>query len=262
MLFFIPTRMPRYLIPLLILLLAGSLCPAATQEPELRLDPFSEAAPRTEEPQQPQEPQASQEPRPAQPERQATPWRWGITAGYQHTSVNWLIAAADFSINMHDQVRSHPGFTVGFNASLPFGAVWSFDTGANLSMWGFGYSGAGVTLNATQYALSVPLLITFFESNARIPVFLQAGIQAGLTLFGTQRLDAAWADSLDRRSPFSAASCGVVLGIGYAGFTFQFIQNFTNAWSSPFRSLWEQQTGQTLVNQLQRAYCLTYTYWF
>ena len=53
MLFFIPTRMPRYLIPLLILLLAGSLCPAAAQEPELRLDPFSEAAPRTEEPQQP-----------------------------------------------------------------------------------------------------------------------------------------------------------------------------------------------------------------
>lgn len=34
MLFFFPTRMPRYLIPLLILLLAGSLCLAAAQEPE------------------------------------------------------------------------------------------------------------------------------------------------------------------------------------------------------------------------------------
>ncbi len=240
-----------------ILLLFGMLCaalPAAAQAPELTLDQLDVIGPdRQQEPEMP----------PAAPkERPASPWRWGITAGYQHSTTNWLIVGGDMTINMRDQVRSHPGFTVGFNASLPFGQVWSFDTGANVSMWGFGYDGAGTSITCTQYVLAVPVMITFFESNARIPVFLQAGLQAGITLFGTQRLEAAWADGIDGRSPFSTASCGLVLGIGYAGFTFQFLQNFTNGWSRGFLHTWEQQTGQTITQQLQRAYCLTYTYWF
>lgn len=249
------TRMAAVRLTAVALLWLCALPSAAAQEPalNLELDPLTQPVPQPA-------PQPDEQPRPK--ERKPSPWRLGITAGYQHSTTNWLLAVDGMEINMRDQVRSHPGFTVGINASLPFGQVWSFDTGANFSMWGFGYSGAGTTLTSTQYALAVPLLITFFESNARIPVFLQAGLQAGIILFGTQRIEASWSDPHKGRSPFSLASCGVVLGIGFANFTFQFIQNFTDGWNRDMRHTWEQQTGQTLVNQLQRAYCLTYTYWF
>ena len=61
---------------------------------------------------------------------------------------------------------------------------------------------------------------------------------------------------------FNRVSFGLILGIGYGHFTFQFIQNFTDTWNRGMLHTWENFTGDTVTRQTSRAYSLTYTYWF
>ena len=62
--------------------------------------------------------------------------------------------------------------------------VWSFDTGVNFSWWGFGYRDSGIRMKTERYMVEIPVLITFFESDAYIPVFLQAGVLTGILAGG------------------------------------------------------------------------------
>lgn len=193
-------------------------------------------------------------------------WRFGATAGYFHSTVDWVATGTDIGYAAKDHVRSHPGFTAGFAASYPFGEVWSFDTGLNLSMWGFGYKESGLSLRSDRYVLEIPVMITFFESAAYIPVFIQAGVLGGVTLGGVNKITVPhsadpW-NSPAARDSFTKFSFGIVVGIGYGHFTFQFINNFTSVWSRSMARSWEEYTRQTIAIQTPRAYSLTYTYWF
>lgn len=195
-----------------------------------------------------------------------TKWLSGVTAGYFHSAADWVQISGGLESGCRENLRSRPGFTVGFAASLPFGQVWSFDTGLNVSMWGFGYSSPGVDMRCERYMAEIPLLITFFESDAYVPVVLQAGLLTGVLIGGDIKIsgDAGYGEWPGRKAwdSFSKLSLGLVLGIGYWNFTFQFIQNFTGIWNTDMTYAWEQFTGNTLTQQRSRAYSITYTYWF
>lgn len=192
-------------------------------------------------------------------------WQFGVTAGYFHSATDWIVTGAGGDYSAKDHLRSHPGFTVGFAASYPFAEVWSLDAGINLSMWGFGYKSSGISAHSDRYAFEVPVLITFFERDAYIPVFLQAGLLGGFTVGGVNKITISSGEAAERRvvkDAFNRFSFGLVIGIGYGHFTFQFINNLTNVWNRAMAQRWEQLTGQTVDSQTPRAYSLTYTYWF
>lgn len=225
------------------------------QEPSIVLDQLPEGR-QTTLPQQAETEESGKE----------CKWRFGATAGYFHSTVDWVATSTDIAYSARDHIRSHAGFTAGFAASYPFAELWSFDTGANLSMWGFGYRSSDLSFRADRYMLEIPVMITFFESAAYIPVFIQAGILGGFTLGGVHKVVASPAgdpwNTPSARDSFNKFSFGIVVGIGYGHFTFQFIKNFTNSWSRTMVGSWEEYTGQTITHQTQRAYSLTYTYWF
>ena len=257
--------MKRTLAAIAALLLA---CPGAkTQEPELILEELPEAEP----------PAAVSVPLPADsaepatlppppPENGGSRWQFGITAGDFHSAADWLVITDGSEHNGRDYIRSHPGATAGFVASYPFGEVWSFDTGVNFSWWGFGYRDSGIRMKTERYMVEIPVLITFFESDAYIPVFLQAGVLTGILAGGRINVtaDADYGEWTPRRAgdSFNRVSFGLILGIGYGHFTFQFIQNFTDTWNRGMLHTWENFTGDTVTRQTSRAYSLTYTYWF
>ena len=231
------------------------------QDPELVLEAFP---PEELVPETPPTANGTENPAPADPKgRRGT---FGVTAGYFHSAADWLVITGGLERNGRDYTRSHPGATAGFVASYPFGGVWSFDTGVNFSWWGFGYRNAGVSMRTERYVIEVPVLVTFFESDAYIPVFVQAGVLTGILVGGSVGIsgDAGYGQWTPRRAgdSFNRLSFGLVVGIGYGHFTFQFIQNLTDTWNRGMARAWETFTGETLTQQTARAYSLTYTYWF
>ena len=121
-------------------------------------------------------------------------------------------------------------------------------------------------MKTERYMVEIPVLITFFESDAYIPVFLQAVVLTGILAGGRINVtaDADYGEWTPRRAgdSFNRVSFGLILGIGYGHFTFQFIQNFTDTWNRGMLHTWENFTGDTVTRQTSRAYSLTYTYWF
>lgn len=229
--------------------------PLQAQEPELTLLPLPAQTQASSSDEEEADGYAGKNPK----------WQFGITAGYFHSTTAWIVTGAGVEYSAKDHLRSHPGFTAGFAASYPFAEVWSLDTGINLSMWGFGYKSGGISVRSDRYAFEVPLLITFFEKEAYIPVFLQAGLLGGFTAGGVNNVALSSGETAERpalKSAFNRFSFGLVIGIGYGHFTFQFINNLTNVWNRDMSQRWEELTGQTVDSQTSRAYSLTYTYWF
>lgn len=183
----------------------------------------------------------------------------GITAGYLHSTARFITQ------NGRQRVQGHPGFTIGWNISIPFADVWSFDTGLMFSMWGFRYETTDLKINDNRYVFEIPTTLTFFESDAYFPIFLQAGIVTGVCAGGKQHItstaDTPWTPPA-ANSAFPRLSVGLVFGIGYDHFAVQFIHNFTNLWSRDMAYSWESYTQNTIDIQTLRALTFTYTYWF
>lgn len=194
------------------------------------------------------------------PQRNKLQLNHGITAGY-------LVSGANFiTQNGKQKIRNHSGFTAGWNVSIPFSDVWSFDTGAMISLWGFRYETSGVNISNNRYMIEIPATLTFFESDAYFPIFLQAGILAGVCAGGNQKVtvydsEKTW-HSPDSGALFPKISVGLIFGIGYSNFTVQFINNFTGTWSREMSYEWETFTDNTIDRQTPRAINLIYTYWF
>lgn len=235
------------------------------QEPELHLERLPAAVPTPTETAAPDDASTDTPVRQRKPKREHR-WQFGINAGYLHSTADWLVVAGGVEHNDRDRIRSHPGLTAGFSASCPFGEVWTFDTGVNFSWWGAGYRSSSVSMRTERYTVDIPVLLTFFERDAYIPVFLQAGLLTGIVAGGTIRVNGSneAGEWTPRRAgdSFNRLSLGLVLGIGYGHFTFQFIQNFTGTWNRDMLHAWEAFTGNTLSRQRARGYSLTYTHWF
>lgn len=187
-----------------------------------------------------------------------------MTAGYLHSSDNWVIISGGYPYNANGNMRSHAGFTIGFSASYPFGNIWSFDTGANLSLWGSYYRDSQVSLHSDRYMLEIPLMITLFERDAILPIFIQAGLLPGILLGGRLKAsggDVAW-PNIKAGNAFNRLSLSAVFGIGYGHFSFQYIRGLTNRWSRNIGSVMESHAGFTINRQASHAYVVTYTFWF
>lgn len=245
----------------LLLLLCVRL---AAQVPELKLDPFGQEQPAP--PILNELPPPTSEPVKVKPKvRKESKWQFGVTAGYHHSSNDWLVKNEGTEYNLKKYVTGSPGFTAGFVASLPLNNLWSFDTGANLSMWGFQYKGPGVSTKFSRYMLEIPTYFTMFEPDAYVPVFLQMGFLTGIYLGGHYSMETDWATNglQGKRAidSFSKLSFGILVGIGYGPVTIQFVQNVTDPWSRGLINEWESQTGDTLSSHSSWAISVTYTYW-
>ena len=184
----------------------------------------------------------------------------GIAAGYLGSAATFITQ------NGKQNIRTHSGFTIGWSVSMPFADVWSFDTGAMFSLWGFRYETSAMKINDNRFMIEIPATLTFFERDAYFPIFLQAGILAGICTGGNQKItvydnDKSW-HSPDTGTLFPKISFGLIFAIGYSNFTVQFINNFTGIWSREMSYQWETFTGNTIDRQTPRAVSLIYTYWF
>lgn len=234
------------------------------QTPELKLDPFREVEPTplslNDSP-----PSTEKATKTKIKVKKESKWQLGITAGYLHSSNDWVVKNEGTVYNLKENVSSSPGFTAGLAASLPLNSLWSFDTGVNLSMWGFGYKEPGASMKFSRYMLEIPTFFTMFEPDAYIPIFLQMGLLTSIYLGGHYSLDTDWVNNdwqnKRARDSFSKLSFGILVGIGYGPVTLQFIQNVTDPWSRGLFNEWESQTGDTFSNHSSWAISLTYTYW-
>lgn len=194
-------------------------------------------------------------------------WQIGCQAGYINSETDWLVVHSDGTReDMFKRVSPRHGFTAGMTASLPFAEVWSLDTGISVSLTGFEYDDGSVSVSFSRYALMVPLMVTFFESNAYIPVFVQAGIMGGVSLGGRNDISASGdslpGDGLTWWRSAAKLSFGFVFGIGYRGLAVHVMRTVTPSWSRAMRDEWERVTGDSLSSQMSTAFSITYTYWF
>lgn len=230
----------------------------SAQEPELKLDNFQEV--ETYAP----VPSADNN---THKVRKSAKWHFGITAGYQQSGIEWLKSSGSMDYNMDINTSSKPGFTIGGAASFPLDDVLSFDCGINLSLWQFGYNANTTKLSASRYVLEIPAMITFFEPDAIVPIFIQLGITGGFCLGGAAKISGEqWDEDPIATIPasyiFSKATFGLVIGAGYGPITLRYIQNVTGTMSNRFCRSWYTNTGSTLKSHDSWALNLTYTYWF
>lgn len=239
---------------------------ATAQPPELTLEQFPDQPAPTKEKIEMSEfdtPEAT----PARSEKSRKPhkWNFGITAGYRHSGNNWLVDASGILYNYKENTRTSPGFTVGGTASLKIDEVLSFDTGLNLALWGFGYQTSDILMKFSRYVLEVPTMITFFEPDAIVPVFIQLGCITGLTLGGPRSIDSTRSDDGWGNPPadiFSKITFGLTGVIGYGPVSVQYIHNVTGSMSKSFKRFWEENTGGVFSGSNAWSVTLAYTYWF
>jgi len=188
---------------------------------------------------------------------------FGLQISYLHSGTAWM---AD-GVNYNSDTSSSPGFSAGFVASLPFAVPWSLDTGASMSMFGFGYTyfasdaPASCWMNFQRFAIQIPLAITFFEPTAFLPIHLQAGIVAGINI-AENRSVVGDIDALLPAKCMNTLNFGLLFSIGYGGFSLRYTRDLTPAWNARTRQAWYDYTGQQLTDQSTWGYYITYTYWF
>lgn len=252
---------------LFIITLSASIRSAA-QEPEIILDSFRDEKATVTSNKETVTPDIISNGEQIQPVKtgKSTKWHFGITAGYTHSGNEWMITASGALYNYSEHTLTSPGFTVGGMASLPIDQVFSFDTGLNISSWGSGFDISGVSTKFNRYMLEVPTLITFFEPDALVPVFVQLGFVTGIYLGGTHTLSSSWQNDVwnnrKSRDMFSKITFGIAVGLGYGPVSFQFTQNVTGSMSNRFRRAWEENTGGTIDSHNAWSVTLAYSYWF
>ncbi len=188
---------------------------------------------------------------------------FGLQISYLHSGTAWM---AD-GVNYNFDTSSAPGFSAGFVASLPFTIPWSLDTGASMSMFGFGYTyhapdaTGSCMMNFQRFAIQIPLAITFFEPTAVLPIHLQAGIVAGINI-AENRSVVGNIDALLPAKCMNTLNFGLLFSIGYGNFSLRYIRDLPPAWNTRTRQVWYNYTGQQLTDQSSWGYYFTYTYWF